>query len=500
MEPVRSIIVLGGGSAGFLAAIALRTHHADLPVRLIRSKDIGIIGVGEGTTVAVPKHLHHFLNLDVKEFYREVNPIWKLGIRYLWGPRPEFNFTFAPHLSAATTLPLPIGYFLEDDISDASIDSALMSRNRAFHREPGSGLPFVTRGHAYHLENRVFVAYLEEIARRLGTVIVDDTVRAVQCDESGVGGLSMESGATETADLYVDSSGFASELLGRALKEPFISFAPTLFCDRAVIGGWDRQADEPIQPYTTAETMDAGWAWRIDHEHAVNRGYVYSSSFISDEQAELEYRQKNPRVRQTRIVKFRTGRYQRSWVKNVVAVGNAGGFVEPLEATAIAAICEQTANLAYALFVGGRRIGPHMAALCNERDARYWDAIRRFLAVHYKFNTRLDTPFWQAAREKTDLAGAETLVDFYQENGPSATFAPTLIDPHDQFGIEGYLTMLVGQRAPYRNRARPSAAEMQQLAQIRERNRAQAAAGYTVEEALRIIRLPEWNWTPGFFR
>lgn len=494
MEFVKSIVVLGGGTAGFLAAMALRAKMPDLPVRLIRSKDIGIIGVGEGTTVAIQRHLFGFLNLDCAEFYREVKPIWKLGIHYLWGPRASFNFTFAQNMTAATPLPRAIGYYCHDDMDCSSAESALISHKRAFGRNASNNLPHVNNCHAYHLENRIFCAYLEKNAIRMGVQIIDDKVTSVETGERGVERLRLESGRVESADLFVDCSGFVSELLGKTLQEPFDSYRSSLFCDRAVVGGWDRNISELIQPFTTAETMDAGWSWRIDHEHQINRGYVYSSSFITDEEADAEFRRKNPKVQQTRMVKFRSGRYHRSWVKNVVAIGNAGGFVEPLEATAIAGICEQSQALAMGINNLGRRFGPKLSEAYSIRDARYWDAIRRFLAVHYKFNNRIDTPFWREARENTDLAGAEPIVDFYLENGPDTSWAETFVEPTDQFGLEGYLTMLVGQKVPYENRHPVSPAEEQALRQFRDGNRKQAAIGYYAEQALPIVRSPKWEW------
>jgi tryptophan 7-halogenase len=500
MELVKSVIVLGGGTAGFLTAIALRSKLGHLRVRVIRSKDIGVIGVGEGTTVAVTGHLHGYLGLDLSTFYREVKPIWKLGIKYLWGPRKSFNFTFARHMTDEVTLPRPLGYYCDDEIECGSIESSLITHNRAFKRDPQSGLPLIDKCHAYHLENEVLVDNLEEIARAVGVGIIDDTVTSVEHGERGIERLHLASGRAEAADLFVDCSGFASVLLGKALEEPFISYRSSLFCDRAVVGGWQRSVGELIQPYTVAETMDAGWCWRIDHEHQINRGYVYSSSFISDQAAEGEFRRKNPKIQQTRVVKFRSGRYRRSWVKNVVAIGNAGGFVEPLEATAIAAICEQTRSLVGALWAAHGWVGPKMSQTYSDRDARYWDAIRRFLSVHYKFNTRLDTPFWREAWEHTNLAGAEQVVDYYLESGPNATYGSVLVDPHDQFGMEGYLTMLVGQRVPYRARYEPTTQEAQAVRQLREKHRRDGAAGYRVEEALAIVRMPKWEWKKGIYQ
>src|SRR5207244_1117453 len=162
----------------------------------------------------------------------------------------------------------------------------------------------------------------------------DVTVKP-EAGPAGLAALITEGAERIVADLYVDASGFRSELLGRTLGEAFISYEDSLFCDRAVIGGWARTT-EPIKPYTLAETMDAGWCWQIEHEHWINRGYVYSSKFLSDDAALRELLTKNPQVSsEPRVVKFRTGRYARNWVQNVVGIGNAVGFVEPLEATSL---------------------------------------------------------------------------------------------------------------------------------------------------------------------
>jgi tryptophan halogenase len=142
-------------------------------------------------------------------------------------------------------------------------------------------------GHAsigFHIENKKLVAYLEARCRDFNVQITDATVQQVERSEQGVAALILETGERLQADLFIDASGFRSELLGRALEVPYQSFERALFCDRAVIGGWSRTS-EPIKPYTTVETMDAGWCWQIEHENWINRGYVYSSRFLSDEAA-----------------------------------------------------------------------------------------------------------------------------------------------------------------------------------------------------------------------
>ena len=495
---VKRVVVVGGGSAGFLAAITIKARVRDLPVCVIRSQDIGIIGVGEGSTAILTRHLHGYLGIEYPEFYRLAEPQWKLGIRFLWGPRPFFDYSIAPPFDVVYPgLSKPAGYYCDDygdrPLEYAGAGSALMSHDRAFLRR-GDGRPHITPFLAYHVENEKFVGFLDRYARRLGVEVVDDTIVEVLQNEAGVAGLRLASGAVRDADLYLDCSGFRSLLLGKTLGEPFVGFKSSLFCDRAVVGGWERGPDEPIKPYTTAETMDAGWCWQIEHEHRINRGYVYGSDFIGDEQAEREFRSKNPKVGPTRIVKFVSGRYQRSWVKNVVAIGNASGFVEPLESTALGFICTESVWLTESLLEADREARPSIASIFNKRVARGWDVIRGFLALHYKFNARTDTAFWLACRRETDLCGAADVVQCYQENGPTTLFAKTVLDPDDQFTMEGYLAMLVGQRVPYHTRFRPGPAERQAWDRIRQHHRALALGGFGVAEALRLVRSTSFQW------
>ena len=496
--------MLGGGTAGFITALTLRRRLPSVAVRLIRSKAIGIIGVGEGTTPAVLTHLfdRKHLGLDVGDFYRAVNPIWKLGIKYVWGPRGSFNYAFGRQLADRLPLPRPVAYYAGADPVDDTVDllnvaAALMTQGNAFARDP-AGLPIINGDHAYHLENRTFVAYLEAQAERAGVTILDDTVVGVDQDERGIRQLRLASGRIESGVVYADCSGFPSELLGKALGEPFVSYKSTLFCDRAVVGGWQRGADEPIQPYTTAQTMDAGWSWRIDHEHLVNRGYVYSSAFVSDDDAAAEFRRANPKVGDTRVVRFRSGRFARFFVKNVFAIGNASGFVEPMEATAIAAVCDQAAAVAAGLANVGR-VTPAVRDACNRRNAAYWDAIPRFLAVHYKFNTQRATPFWRAIWADMDLAGAGPIVDYYRQCGPDLTYAEALLDRHDQFGLGSYMMMFLGQNVPHENRWAATPAERAVVDQWRQQRRQVARGGATAEATLAVVRHPGWQWRPGFY-
>jgi tryptophan halogenase len=499
---IRQVSVIGGGSAGFMAALALKMKIPGLRIRLIRSTDIGIIGVGEGSTGTLTHFLHKYLKVEPGKFHAIAQPTWKLGLRFLWGPRPYFNYTFGPGLETKSDPAQckPNGFYCEDNIDYTDLISALMTEDRVFTTREGAPVPHSAV--AYHFENEKFVQFLEGAARSVGIEIVDDTVIQVTPGPQGVQSLSMQSGNTEQADLFVDCSGFASVLLGGALKEPFISYVSSLFCERAVVGGWNRAdsadpADQVIKPYTTCQTMNAGWAWQIEHEHRINRGYVYSPDFISDGQAELEFRANNPRVGKTRVVKFTSGRYDRAWVGNVVAIGNASGFVEPLEATALGAIARQSSTLADILVNSERQPAPTQVRLYNRQNGAFWDSIRGFLALHYKFNTRLDTPFWRHCREKTDLASAAPVVEYFQENGPDGYWGYVLLNNvADQFTLSGYLTMLVGMKVPYRRTWAPTPEDLARFEAGRKQRRQAALGGFTVRQTLDAIRSPNWVWKP----
>jgi tryptophan halogenase len=498
MPTIQNILVLGGGSAGFLAALTLKRMLPQLTVRVVRSPDIGVIGVGEGTTPFFPTHFLNYLRLDPSSLYAEAQPTWKLGIRFLWGPRREFYYTFTNQFDQRwPDLPRSHGFYCHDDAENVDLASALMLVGKAFP-DRGDGWPQFLHGHyAFHIENQKLVAYLENISRAVGVEVRNGTVERVEKDERGVSALVLQTGEEVDADLFIDASGFRSELLGGALEEPFMHFDRALFCDRAVIGGWPRTS-EPLTAHTTAETMNSGWCWQIEHEHWINRGYVYGSTFVSDEEARAEFVAKNPKVvgdgREPRVVRFRSGRFARNWNGNVVGIGNASGFVEPLEATALAVILFEARSLVDLLTESQLDPTPTGVALYNRSCAEVWDDIRDFLAIHYRFNTRLDTPFWQACRSDTDIGQLGPLLDYYRENGPSGLCRHLLPHTHNLFGLEGYLAMLVGQQVPYQRTHQPTSAERALWDRHRQETAQRAVAGLNVHQCLAAIRHPVWQW------
>ena len=492
---IKNVLVLGSGSAGLIAAIGLKRKIPQLSVRVVRSPELGVIGVGESTTPNVPTHLFDFLGISIRHFFATAEPTWKLGIHFLWGPRPYFNYGFSRQVDAQMiTLPRSNGFYCDDEFTYVDPVNALMDEGKSFLRQP-NGSPKIDSMFGFHLENRKFVAALEAVAREIGIEFIDAKVSTAETGPAGLAAVILEDGRRLEADLFVDASGFRSELLGRTLGEPFESFGRSLFCDRAIVGNWDR-TDEPILPYTTAETMDNGWCWRIDHEKTINRGYVYCSSAVSDDEARAEFTRKNPLAKPwDHVVKFRSGRYQRSWVGNVVAVGNSCGFVEPLESSALMMLCWQCESMITCLLHSALSPTPTMQKLYNDAVAKTWDEVRDFLTLHYYANTRLDTPFWQRCRAETDISGLAELLEFYEQNGPTGLCRHLLQQGGGNFfGAEGFLVILVGTRYPYRARHTASEQERAIWNNYRAQNRTVAQSAIGIQETLAFIRHPAWRW------
>jgi tryptophan halogenase len=410
----RTVAIVGGGTAGYLTALSLRAFRPELEVTVIESSRIPVIGVGEATTSELPVYLHKLLGLDVVEFWRRVQPTWKLGIRFEWGRGGDYHFNYPFDRG-----PIFEPHTYDGHIRNTSLLSALMDRGAGPVMELANGdvlsllddYPF-----AYHLENRRFVAYLQREALRAGVSHIDATIRdaVLGADGETVECLIGEDGRRLAYDLYVDCTGFRSELIEKRLGSRFISYADSLFTDTAVVAQVPHRSR--IDPYTTAETMDAGWCWNIPQVEDNHRGYVFSSAFVDADQAADEMRANNPGMGDTWTVKFRSGRHEEFIKGNVVAIGNSYGFVEPLESTAIQVVLYE--NLLLAHYFPVFKHETKSKQLLNDRVAAHWDYLRWFLAVHYKFNGRADTPFWRACRADVDASGADDILGLFHESGP----------------------------------------------------------------------------------
>lgn len=433
-----SVGILGGGTAGLLTALALRRWEPSIEVTLLESPRVPIIGVGEATTPALVAFLHRVLDLDAATLHEAVRPTFKLGILFDWGPpdAPPFPYAFGPGEVAEA-----LAY--DSHLARYSLSSMLMRERRAPVLAGEEQPCFLPRARfAYHLDNRRFHAFLRDQAAAHGVARVEATVKDVAIEDRGdtphLRHLIGEDGATYAFDFYVDCSGFGSVLMEKALGSPFVDFSASLFCDSAVVG--ETPFEGEIPPYTLAETMDAGWCWTIPVVDELHRGYVFASSFIEPEDALAELCARHPDVGETRVVRFRSGRHRDFLRGNVAAIGNAYGFVEPLESTGLHMVVVQVARLLRLLAWGGSRDE------VNTEMAQHWDFLRWFLALHYRFNGRRDSDFWRECRRSAAISGLEAAVEGFRGEGPlSGRPDPPELVGDEVFGVRGIDVILGGQ-------------------------------------------------------
>ena len=405
-DPV-NIVVVGGGTAGWMTAAALvKLLPRRCTVRLVESEAIGIVGVGEATLPHI-RAFNERLGIREADFMAWTRATFKMGIEFRnWGAEGDSYIhpfgTFGPGSGDIDFhqywlrmihegVPVPL---LEQFSMGATIGR--MNRFQLPVADPRSIAS--TYGYAYQFDATLFAPYLRQLAEGLGAERTEGKVVAVNRDgESGdIESLTLESGEIVAGDLFVDCSGFVSLLIGKALNEPFQDWSHWLPCDRAA--AMPCHTETALTPYTSAIAMEAGWRWRIPLQHRTGNGYVYSSSFVSDDDARdaLVGAVEGEAIAEPRILRFRAGRRERSWVNNCISVGLASGFLEPLESTSIYLI-QQAITYLVELFPE-REITPVDRDEFNRLIDMEYDRIRDFLILHYHATTRSGMAFWDYVR------------------------------------------------------------------------------------------------------
>ena len=421
-ERIKSVCIVGGGSAGWLAAAVIaarhRTGHADdLAVTLIESEAIGIIGVGEGTWPTMRNTLRK-IGVSETDFFRECDVSFKQGAKFArWVTGEEDDFYYHP-------LVLPEG-FPALDLAPywnhyASGNEAVPSFSDAvcFQEavcEQGLAPKLITTpeygcvaNYAYHLDANKFAAFLKKhCVEKLGVRHVVDEVDEVVIGESGdIAHLATRKGGPLAADLFVDCTGFHALLIGKALGVPFRSCRDVLFIDRAlaVQVPYDTP-DQEIAPYTISTAQSNGWIWDIGIQTRRGVGYVYSTAHTTREKAEAELAAYvGPAIEklQPRDIPIRSGHRETFWQGNCVAVGLSAGFLEPLEASALVLI-ELSVEMISALLPATRGTMDITARRFNEVTRYRWDRIIDFLKLHYILSKRTDSAFWEDNRDPDSI-------------------------------------------------------------------------------------------------
>ncbi|MFT3765379.1 MAG: tryptophan 7-halogenase [Minicystis sp.] len=456
---VRTVGILGGGTAGWLTALALRAQLPWLDVTVIESASIPIIGVGEASVPSLISFLHHYAKLDVHEFTREVKPTWKQGIRFEWGLPGDYVFQ-APFDWEVNGIGM-LGSMAETgNVSSFTLQGILMMKDTTpVIRSKGQLQSFLPNlSFAYHLDNARLVSYLVRTAlargvRHIDAKIVDAPLRAGAGgeDEPEIAHLTTDDGRKLEFDLYIDCSGFRSVLLGDKLGVKYHSYKSSLYTDTAVT--FNVPHGGKLKPYTTARTMENGWCWNIPIMEDEHLGYVCSSAYCSVDEALAEAQRVWPKLSNERVVRFRSGRHDRLWVGNVFGIGNAYAFVEPLESTGLLMITRAITSLVRAFPIGSDN--QVMKRFVNTTVGRDWDRLRWFLSAHYKFNRRSDSKFWSDVRENADVSGIAEALDIFQTMGPLSllprAIRTSLIETANIFfyGLAGLDCILLGQKVPY---------------------------------------------------
>jgi tryptophan halogenase len=449
IERIRDIVIVGGGTAGWMTAAALaKVLKGAYGIRLVESDEIGIVGVGEAT-IPMIKLYNAALELDENAFVRETKGSFKLGIEFRdWGRIGDSYIHGFGKIGQDLGLVGFHHYWLKmhqagraAPLEDYSINTVACRADkfmRAMPDRPSS--PFADIAYAYHFDAGLYARFLRGYAEALGVRRTEGKVVDVQLHgESGfVESIQLESGERIGGQLFIDCSGFRGLLIEQALKTGYTDWSHWLPCDRAVAVPCENAG--PTTPYTRCTARAAGWQWRIPLQHRIGNGYVFSSRFIGEDEATadvLSHLDGQP-LAEPRVLRFTAGKRNRAWNRNVYAIGLSSGFLEPLESTSIHLIQSSIARLT-AFF-------PHAGfdqADIDEANAQAHfeiDRIRDFLVLHYKATERDDTPFWTHCRTMDIPESLQRRIDLFRANGR------VFREGNEMFAEVNWLQVLLGQR------------------------------------------------------
>ena len=403
MSAPSSIVVLGGGSAGWITACLL--HHAwrarGVKVTLIESSAIGIIGVGEGSTPQLKAFFDH-LGIAEGDWMAACDATYKFGIRFTgWSERAGYESYFHP-FPGPTDLHTEPGFSHNCALArrgfsvPAHPDAWFLAARLAAERkgpQANPAFPFAP-SYGYHFDAYKLGAFLREWGTARGIAHRDAKIAQVEVANGEVAALVTDEGERITGDLFVDCSGFAALIAEKALGGKHVSYADGLWADSAVV--MPTPHDGAYSPQTEAVALSAGWRWRIPLTHRHGNGYVYASRYLDHDAAEAELRASlGDAEGETRRLSMRVGRLSESWRGNCLAVGLAQGFLEPLEATALHIAIATALEFIEAYEKGG--FTPRHRDRFNASIGARYDSIRDYILAHYRMNRRTDTPFWRDA-------------------------------------------------------------------------------------------------------
>ncbi|MGX4643649.1 tryptophan halogenase family protein [Massilia sp. SYSU DXS3249] len=450
-EPIKDIVIVGGGTAGWMTAAALSTIlNGRYNVRLVESDEIGIVGVGEAT-IPMIQRFNRVLGIDEAEFMRETQGSFKLGVEFVnWGKLGErYMHGFGRLGQDLATVPFE-QYWLKmrrmgkaGPLEEYSITRMAAKAGKfmpARYDVPNSPLGDIA--YAYHFDASLYARFLRKLAESRGvTRIEGKIVRATQLDGDGfIDAVELENGTRVEGELFIDCSGFRGLLIEQTLQTGYEDWTNWLPADRAL--AVPCESVPAMTPFTRATAHKSGWQWRIPLQHRIGNGHVYCSRFISDDEAAatLLANLDGKALADPRLIKFQTGMRKLAWNRNVVAIGLAGGFLEPIESTSIHLI--QSAIQRLIDFFPDRAFDETERNEFNRQSRFEYERIRDFIVLHYHLNQRTDSPYWL---ECANMAIPETLrqkMDLYRARGKVVRVENEL------FSEVGWTQVFEGQNMP----------------------------------------------------
>jgi tryptophan halogenase len=406
-QRIQRVVIVGGGTAGWMTAAALggRFRGTPLQLTLVESSDIGAIGVGEATIPTI-RRFYARLGLSDAEVMRATSATCKLGIRFEgWsGDGSAFLHPFGLYGQDLGGVGFH-HYWLADrargqaaPLAAYSLGAAMAEAGRFVTPSPNPPSSLSVFDWALHLDASLFAAHLRSLAEADGCRRIDARIGEIRRDARGdVDALVLEDGREVAGDLFIDCSGFRGLVIGEAMAEPFEDWSRWLLCDAAFAVPTRLAPDAAPPPYTRVAARTAGWQWTIPLRHRAGNGLVFSSAHLSDTAAldELQANLGGEMLAEPRRIAFRPGRRRRAWVGNCVAIGLSAGFLEPLESTSIALI--ETAIERLLTLFPDRTLDPVLRDEFNEQTAEEMERTRDFILLHYLLSRR-DEPFWRDAR------------------------------------------------------------------------------------------------------
>ena len=414
--PIENVVILGGGTAGWMTASYLKKAFPGVDITVLEAPAIPKIGVGEATIPNLQKVFFDFLGIPEDEWMRHCNAAFKVAVKFVnWRkPRAETvddhyyhlfglipncdnvplsHYWVQRHL-AGDPEPMDYACYREPPLLDAKLAPRYADGSRAMY-------------YAWHFDAHLVADFLRGVATGWGVHHVQDQLENVELAADGsIAALRTTQGRTLRADLFVDCSGFRGLLVNKALNEPFIDMSNYLLCDSAVASAVPNDdAAHGIDPYTSAIAMDSGWTWKIPMLGRFGTGYVYSSKFASVDDATRDFCQLwnlDPDKANLNKIRFRVGRNRRAWVKNCVGIGLSSCFVEPLESSGIYFIYAAIYQLAK--HFPDKRFDPVLIDRFNREIEFMFDDTRDFIQMHYLTTPREDTPFWRANKHELRLS------------------------------------------------------------------------------------------------